>query len=71
MHLPADVRLAVVGRGREQAGLAAAVAGARAGHGQAVLLPGESGMGKSMLADWVVGLAAVAGGSRGHGARWP
>jgi hypothetical protein len=61
MHPPADVRPAVVGRGREQAELAAAVAGARAGHGQAVLLLGEAGMGKSVLADWVVSQAEQAG----------
>ena len=61
MHLPADVRPAVVGRDREQAELAAALAGARAGHGQAVLLLGEAGMGKSMLADWLVSRAEQAG----------
>jgi len=61
MHLPADVRPAVVGRDREQAELAAALSGARAGHGQAVLLLGEAGMGKSMLASWLVGQAEEAG----------
>jgi AAA ATPase domain len=61
MHLPADVRPAVVGRDREQAELAAALSGARAGHGQAVLLLGEAGMGKSMLAGWLVSQAEQAG----------
>jgi hypothetical protein len=61
MQLPADVRQAIVGRDREQVELAAAVAGARAGHGQAVLVLGEAGMGKSMLADWLVGQAEQAG----------
>lgn len=49
MHLPAD--MAIVGRDREQAELAAALASTRAGHGRAVLLLGEAGMGKSMIAD--------------------
>ena len=48
MHLPADT--AVVGRDREQAELAAALTSARAGHGRAVLLLGEAGMGKSRFA---------------------
>jgi hypothetical protein len=61
MQLPAGVRQAIVGRDREQAELAAAVAGARAGHGQAVLVLGEAGMGKSMLADWLVSQAEQAG----------
>jgi hypothetical protein len=54
-------RPAVVGRDREQAELAAALAGARAGHGQAVLLLGEAGMGKSTLAGWLVSQAEQAG----------
>ena len=53
MPLPAAVRPALVGRDREQAELATALAGARAGHGRAVLLLGEAGMGKSVLADWL------------------
>ena len=61
MHFPADVRPAIVGRGREQAELASALAGARAGHGRAVLVLGEAGMGKSMLADWLVSQAEQAG----------
>ena len=61
MHLPGDIRLAIVGRDHEQAELAAALAAARTGHGQAVLLLGEAGMGKSMLADWLVGQAEQAG----------
>jgi hypothetical protein len=61
MYPPADVRQAIVGRDREQAELAAALAGARAGHGQAVLVLGEAGMGKSMLADWLVSQAEQAG----------
>jgi len=50
---------AILGRGHEQAELAAALAGARAGHGRAVLLPGEAGMGKSVLADWQAGQAGM------------
>jgi AAA ATPase-like protein len=61
MHLPADARTAIVGRDREQAELAAAMAGARAGHGQAVLVLGEAGMGKSTLAGWLVGQAEQTG----------
>ena len=61
MHLPAAVRPVLVGRDREQAELAAALAGARAGYGRAVLLLGEAGMGKSMLADWQAGQAGEAG----------
>ena len=55
MQLPGDAWVAIVGRDHEQAELAAAVAGARAGHGQAVLVLGEAGMGKSVIADWLVG----------------
>jgi AAA ATPase domain len=61
MQLPADARQAIVGRDREQAELAAALAGARAGHGQAVLVLGEAGMGKTVLADWLVGQAEQGG----------
>jgi len=61
MQLPAGVRQAIVGRDREQAELAAAVAGARAGHGQSVLVLGEAGMGKSMLADRLVSQAEQGG----------
>jgi predicted ATPase len=51
----------MVGRGHERAELAAALAEARGGRGRVVLLLGEAGMGKSMLADWVVGCAAADG----------
>jgi predicted ATPase len=51
----------MVGRQRERAELAAALAGARDGRGRAVLLLGEAGMGKSMLADWTAGCAAADG----------
>jgi hypothetical protein len=68
MHLPAAVRPALVGRDREQAELAAALAGARAGHGRAVLLLGEAGMGKSVLADWLAGQAGEAGMQVARGA---
>jgi AAA ATPase domain len=68
MHLPAAVRPAIVGREREQAELAAALAGARAGHGRAVLLLGEAGMGKSVLADWLAGRAGEAGMQVARGA---
>ncbi len=61
MKLPAAVRPAIVGRDREQAELATALAAARAGHGGAVLLLGEAGMGKSVLADWLAGQAGQAG----------
>ena len=61
MHLPAAVSTAIVGRDREQAELAAALTGARTGHGRATLLLGEAGMGKSVLADWLVGQAEQAG----------
>ncbi|HTR96063.1 MAG TPA: AAA family ATPase [Trebonia sp.] len=61
MQLPADGRQAIVGRDREQAELAAALAGARAGHGHAVLVLGEAGMGKSVLADWLVSQAEQSG----------
>ena len=59
MHLPAD--MAIVGRDREQAELATALTSTRAGYGRAVLLLGEAGMGKSMLADWLVSQAEQAG----------
>jgi hypothetical protein len=51
----------MVGRGHERAELAAALAEARGGRGRVVLLLGEAGMGKSMLADWVAGCAAAYG----------
>ena len=54
MHLPAAARPAIVGRDSERAELAAALEGARAGHGRAALLLGEAGMGKSVLADWLI-----------------
>jgi AAA ATPase domain len=68
MNLPAAVRPAIVGRDREQAELAAALADARAGHGRAALLLGEAGMGKSVLADWLVGQAEQAGVQVARGA---
>ena len=66
MHLPPD--MAIVGRDREQAELAAALASTRAGHGRAALLLGEAGMGKSMLADWLVSQAEQAGMQVARGA---
>ena len=66
MHLPAD--MAIVGRDREQAELATALASTRAGYGRAVLLLGEPGMGKSMLADWLVSQAEQAGMQVARGA---
>jgi hypothetical protein len=68
MELSAAVRPAIVGRDREQAELAAALAGARAGQGRAVLLLGEAGMGKSVLADWLAGQAVEAGAQVARGA---
>src|SRR5215472_16658906 len=59
MHLPADT--AIVGRDRERAELATVLTSTRAGYGRAVLLLGEAGMGKSMLADWLVSQAEQAG----------
>jgi hypothetical protein len=59
MYLPAG--MPIVGRDREQAELAAVLMSARAGYGRAVLLLGEAGMGKSMLADWLVSQAEQAG----------
>ncbi len=61
MYLPGDVLPAIVGRDREQAELAAALARAATGHGGAVLVLGEAGMGKSVLADWLVSQAEQAG----------
>ena len=61
MHLPGDVRPAIVGRDREQAELAAALARAAAGHGGAVLVLVRPVWGKSMLADWLVSQAEQAG----------
>jgi predicted ATPase len=61
MHLPAAARPAIVGRDSEQAELAAALEGARACHGRAALLLGEAGMGKSVLADWLIEQAEQAG----------
>lgn len=65
---PALTRPAIFGRDREQAELATVLAGARAGHGGAVLLLGEAGMGKSMLADWLAGQAERAGVQVARGA---
>src|SRR5213076_2530642 len=66
MHLPAD--MAIVGRDREQAELATGLTSTRAGYGRAVLLLGEAGMGKSMLADWLVSQAEQAGMQVARGA---
>src|SRR5215470_15676187 len=66
MYLFAD--MAIVGRDREQAELAAALTSALAGHGRAVLLLGEAGMGKSILADWLVSQAKQAGMQVARGA---
>ena len=60
MYRPADVRQAIVGRDREQAELAAALAGARAGHGQAVLVLGEAGMDMSDVVKIITYLVDVA-----------
>ena len=68
MQLPADVRSAIVGRDDEQSDLAAALTGALAGRGQAVLVLGEAGMGKSMLAGWLAGQAERAGMQVAQGA---
>jgi AAA ATPase domain len=61
MHLAGDIGPAIVGHDREQAELTAALAAARAGHGQVVLVLGEAGMGKSILADWLALQAEQAG----------
>ena len=68
MQLPSDVRPVIVGRDHEQSELAAALAGALAGHGQTVLLLGEAGMGKSMLAGWLADHAQRTGMQIAHGA---
>ena len=60
----------MVGRERERTDLAAALADARGGRGRAVLLLGEAGKGKSMLAEWTAGRAAADGISAGWG-WWP
>lgn len=51
----------LVGRERELATLSAALAGARRGAGSAILLAGESGVGKSRLLDEVRSVALVRG----------
>lgn len=51
----------LVGRERELATLSAALAGARRGAGSAILLAGESGVGKSRLLDEVRSIALVRG----------
>ena len=58
---PVATDAVVVGRAFERAELAAALDDARAGRGRSVLVVGEAGMGKSVLADWVVGRAREAG----------
>jgi hypothetical protein len=68
MELSAALRPAIVGRDREQAELAAALAAARAGRGRAVLLLGEAGMGKTVLADWLTGQAVETGAQVARGA---
>ena len=57
----------MVGRERERTELATALTEARNGHGRAVLLLGEAGMGKSMLTDWTAGRAATDGIGTGRG----
>src|SRR5215467_13996689 len=66
--VPTAARLTVVGRDREQAELSSALAAARAGHGRAVLLLGEAGMGKSVLADWLAWQAGETGMQVARGA---
>jgi predicted ATPase len=61
MQLPAGIRPAIIGRDREQSDLAATLADALAGHGRAVLVLGEAGMGKSSLAGWLISHAERAG----------
>jgi AAA ATPase domain len=61
MDRPTAVSPAIVGRDREQADLAEALAATQAGHGGAVLLLGEAGMGKSVLAGWLAGQAERTG----------
>jgi hypothetical protein len=68
MDRPTAVSPAIVGRDREQAELAAALGAARAGHGGTVLLLGEAGMGKSVLAGWLAGQAEQAGVQVARGA---
>jgi AAA ATPase domain len=68
MHLAGDIGPAIVGRDREQAELAAALAAARTGHGQAVLVLGEAGLGKSVLGDWLARQAEQAGVQVARGA---
>src|SRR5204863_6707649 len=48
--------------------LATGLTSTRAGYGRAVLLLGEAGMGKSMLADWLVSQAEQAGMQVARGA---
>jgi hypothetical protein len=61
-------RVDLVGRERERAELAAALADAAAGRGSVVLLLGEAGIGKSTLAAWTVGQAAESGVTTAQGA---
>ncbi|HEY7009628.1 MAG TPA: AAA family ATPase [Jatrophihabitantaceae bacterium] len=69
----------MVGREHERSVLAVALDDARHGQGRAVLLLGEAGMGKSMLADWLVhraadahlGIARRACSAAGMPALWP
>ncbi len=51
----------MVGRERQTAELSAALDDARHGRGRALVLLGEAGMGKSMLADWLMSQSAAAG----------
>jgi predicted ATPase len=60
--------MAIVGRDRERAELATLLTSTRAGHGRAALLLGEAGMGKTMLADWLVSQAEQAGMQVARGA---
>ncbi len=57
----AGVPTAIVGRDPERAEFIAALTEASLGRGRSMLVLGEAGMGKSMLADWVVAHAATEG----------
>src|SRR5690349_19455388 len=58
-HSPAAPPL--VGRDREQAALRDALAAALAGRGSLVLIGGEAGIGKTVLAEWLLAAATEQG----------